>query len=452
MEKYYVLERFALMKTAVISTLDSMMLKRKGIEKNQKNNNIKNARKLYKELESARKRLSDNILNLKLLFCEADMKKCGIYADKLYTAVSKFNLLTPDYTKFIGAFKPLLDNIPDNEVTNASVIGRLMNNVRTGYYPTDIEHVKHIKNGIAFPEGKRINAFDPCCGCGVALNVLTSGKISDTYGIEIDEMRGAEAETCLDRVGLGSFFYSRISREVFHLIFLNPPYLSVIKDGGGRSRSEKQFLVDSLHHLMYGGLLVYIIPYYRMTSDICRILCDNFEDIQVFKFLDSEFSKFKQISVMGIKKQKDDGSDAVEKLVQLASDIDNLPLITDLETEHYVLPEQEKNVDLFKGAVFNLGELKRQLAMSKSMDFLFERSSLDSREKRPLLPLNVGQVGLIGGSGLINGHIDCENPHILKGRIIKEIKKSDNGDTISETHVNKMVFNVLTPQGFKSLA
>ena len=70
MEKYYVLERFALMKTAVISTLDSMMLKRKGIEKNQKNNNIKNARKLYKELESARKRLSDNILNLKLLFCE----------------------------------------------------------------------------------------------------------------------------------------------------------------------------------------------------------------------------------------------------------------------------------------------------------------------------------------------------------------------------------------------
>lgn len=67
MEKYYVLERFALMKTAVISTLDSMMLKRKGIEKNQKNNNIKNARKLYKELESARKRLSDNILNLKLL-------------------------------------------------------------------------------------------------------------------------------------------------------------------------------------------------------------------------------------------------------------------------------------------------------------------------------------------------------------------------------------------------
>ncbi len=129
-----------------------------------------------------------------------------------------------------------------------------------------------------------------------------------------------------------------------------------------------------------------------------------------------------------------------------------MPPITDLETERYILPEREKNVELFKGAVFNMGELKRQLAGSKSMDFLFEKSVLDAREKRPLLPLNTGQIGLIGGSGLINGYIDCDSPHILKGRIIKETKKYDNGDTLSQTHVNKMVFNVLTPQGFKSLA
>ena len=198
------------------------------------------------------------------------MDTCSTYADKLYTAVSKFNLLTPDYTKFIGAIQPLIDSIPDNETTNASVIGRLMNNVRTGYYPTDIEHVKYIKNGILFPDGKRINAFDPCCGCGMALSALTSGKLADTYGIELDEVRGEEAENCLDRVGFGSFFYSRISRDVFHLVFLNPPYLSVMQEGGSRARSEKQFLVDSLYHLMDGGLLIYIIPYYRMTSDICR--------------------------------------------------------------------------------------------------------------------------------------------------------------------------------------
>ncbi len=453
MEKYYVLERFSLMKTGIISSLEGMTVKRKAIATSQANKRIEKARELYQELEASRKRLADNILNLKLLFCEADMESCSIYADKLYTAVSRFNLMTPDYTKFTEAFKPLLENIPDNETTNAAVIGRLMNNVRTGYYPTDIEHVKMIKNGIVFPEGKRINAFDPCCGCGTALDVLTSGNLADTYGIELDEMRGEEAEKCLDRVGFGSFFHSRISRDVFHLIFLNPPYISVMKEGGGNTRSEKQFLVDSLYHLMDGGLLVYIIPYYRMTGDICRIVCDNFKDIQMFRFMDSEFRKFKQIAVMGIKKSKDDGSEDAERMAQLASSVEKLPYINDLEAEHYVLPANEKKVDQFKGAVFNLGELERQLAGSDSMEFLFEKSALDAKEKRPLLPLNTGQIGLIGGSGLINGYIDCESPHILKGRIIKETKSLDNGDgTLTETRVNKMVFNVLTPQGFKSLA
>lgn len=62
-------------------------------------------------------------------------------------------------------------------------------------------------------------------------------------------------------------------------------------------------------------------------------------------------------------------------------------------------------------------------------------------------------LALIGGSGLINGYVDCENPHILKGRIIKEMKKTDGADgTLVETRVNKMVFNVLTPYGFKKLA
>ena len=36
------------------------------------------------------------------------------------------------------------------------------------------------------------------------LSALTSGKLADTYGIELDEVRGEEAENCLDRVGFGS--------------------------------------------------------------------------------------------------------------------------------------------------------------------------------------------------------------------------------------------------------
>ena len=86
----------------------------------------------------------------------------------------------------------------------------------------------------------------------------------------------------------------------------------------------------------------------------------------------------------------------------------------------YELPAVSKKVETFRGAVFNEDELARQLANSTGFDRLFAKSRLDSEIKRPPLPLSIGQVGLIGGSGLINGLMECDYPHIVKGRIIKE--------------------------------
>ena len=117
---------------------------------------------------------------------------------------------------------------------------------------------------------------------------------------------------------------------------------------------------------------------------------------------------------------------------------------------------------MFKGTVFNQLELARQLAASPSISKRLECSPLDSYERRPLLPLNVGQVGLIGGSGLINGLVRCDSPHIVKGRITKEtvveitsVQKDEHGQQVSreqsETVTNKLTFNILTAAGFRSL-
>ena len=71
------------------------------------------------------------------------------------------------------------------------------------------------------------------------------------------------------------------------------------------------------------------------------------------------------------------------------------------------------------------------------------------------------RAGLIGGSGLINGLIDCDFPHIIKGRVVKqrrteqsEERKADGAlisTEIRETVSNKTIFNLLTPNGFRSL-
>ena len=107
------------------------------------------------------------------------------------------------------------------------------------------------------------------CGEGLALAAFAEEEKAVTYGIELDEARAEEAQTRLKRVGFGSFFHSRISAGAFQALFLNPPYLSVISEFGSR-RMEKAFLADSLRLLADGGLLIYIIPYYRATPDVCQ--------------------------------------------------------------------------------------------------------------------------------------------------------------------------------------
>jgi len=452
-ERYYVLDKFGEVFRALTSLVEAMPIKRQAIETYREKNNLEKAKDVYKELQTCHIKLLDCVTTAKLLFLETDLSEASDYAGNLYDAVNKFNLMAIDYTKLIKAITVLMEQIPKQETTNANVIGRLMNNLKMGYYPTDNEHIAIMQNAVEFPDIK-VNVFDPCCGCGLALEKLVTGRKATTYGIEIDEYRGNEAEGRLDRVGFGSYFHSRISNEAFHMMLLNPPYLSVMTENGTNARHEKRFLVESMYKLMYGGLLLYIIPYYRLTADICRVLCDNFINLRVYRFGENEFSKFKQIVVFGIRQKKNDGSSLVQELIKCAMTPTEIPLLETITSGLYQLPNQEQKVEIFKGAKFNLGELKRQLKSSKSIEALFEKSKLDAMEKRPLLPLNVGQVGLIGGSGLINGYVDCDTPHIIKGRIVKEIKRyvSETDSTVTETRVNRMVFNILTPDGFRELA
>lgn len=438
---------------------------RKKLDK-YKDNRAK-VREIYNDLQQQRDKLIDAIGTAALSLLEMELPDLADYSIRLSQSIKSFNIMTPDYDKLCSTFSVYLANLPisntaEAKTTNASIIGRLMNNVKMGYYPTDSEHVKHFIRGIEFPDGVTTNLLDPCCGCGLALRTLAQGNNCFTYGVELDRHRAEEALTRLHRVGFGSYFHSRISHEVFHVMLLNPPYLSVMTEGGSNTRSEKRFLVDSISHLLPGGLIIYIIPYYRLTADICRVLCDNFTDLTVWKFMGDEFKRFKQVAVMGLRCKRRDGSDMAQLLASLALEPDKLPELTELPENRYQLPAAVKKVDVFKGAEFNVVELTEQLKRSTSFSRLFEKNKLDSSVKRPLLPLNIGQVGLIGGSGLINGLVECDTPHIIKGRIIKENNTTQEENvnsrgevmstTVYETRSNKMIFNILTPQGFLSLS
>ena len=459
-QKPYALDQLTQLQSQIMQSAQGMVVQRARIEK-YRQSNLAAARDTYTELERIRAHLVERLTASQLFLLEMEEYPLASAAEQLRRGLAGFQLMSMGYKPVYETLAKFTASFPTGQKTNAAIVGRLMNNIKLGYYPTNPDNISLILRGIHFPEGVTTNLFDPCCGCGRALRQLAQGNNCYAYGVELDESRAEEAQTRLHRVGFGSFFHSSISREAFHLLFLNPPYLSVINESGGRSRHEKRFLIESLPALAYGGLLIYVIPYYRLTPDICRILVDNFDDLTVWRFTESEFRKFKQVAVLGVRKPRGTELQDTLWLEELASAPMSIRSLAEMPEERYALPDHTIEVNAFKGERFNQKELEQQLRRCNSFAQMMARSELDSGVKRPLLPLSISQIGLIGGSGMINGLIACDTPHIIKGRIVKVIRTESEekfsvqgnhiGSEVKETITNKMIFNVLTPNGFKAL-
>lgn len=457
----YAAEQLREAQKRLLDLSQSLVIWRARVEK-YRTTNRSAARETFSTLQKVRRDLAEALSETGLLLMESEEYQTAQTAGKLRDGLLGFDLMSGNYRPVYDVLLAFAGKLPVEGTTNAAIIGRLMNNIKMGYYPTDPDNIALMLHGIQFPEGVTTNLFDPCCGCGKALRQLAEGNNCYAYGMELDEGRAEEAQTRLHRVGFGSFFYSRVSREAFHLLYLNPPYLSVLNESGSKARHEKRFLIEAFPALAYGGLLIYVIPYYRLTPDICRVLMDNFDGLTVWRFTDAEFKKFKQVAVFGIRKRRDQESLDTLWLERYAENPASIPSLTELPEARYALPGEPLEVPVFQGEKFNQKELEQQLRRSASFtEMMSRRSELDDGAKRPLLPLSISQIGLVGGSGMINGLIECDHPHIIKGRIVKMVRtesedrfnyKGDHmGEEIHETISNKMIFNILTPKGFKAL-
>ena len=259
-QRFYASENLRMAQGWLMELSQQLVVQRVQVE-NYRVSDLTAARDAYSQLQQTRENLAGVLSDIRLLLMEVEETQLAAIAGQLRAGLQGFNLMSNTYRPVYDVLRDFAGKLPVEGTANAAVIGRLMNNVKLGYYPTDPDNISHILRGIQFPAGVTTNLLDPCCGCGKALRQLAQGNNCYTYGVELDESRAEEAQTRLHRVGFGSFFYSRISHEAFHLLLLNPPYLSVLNESGGRTRHEKKFLIESLCHLMYGGLLLYVIPY-----------------------------------------------------------------------------------------------------------------------------------------------------------------------------------------------
>ena len=189
---FYALEQLRQTAEAILRVSQRLLKCRAGVEK-YRTAQPQRAYAYYLELQKTRGALLAAFGDAQRNLLELEESALAGKAGQLQAGLRRFDLMSRAYKPVYEVLTSFAKSLPQTDTVNAAVIGRLMNHVRMGYYPTDPENITHILRGIAFPEGVTTNLLDPCCGCGKALRQLADGNNCYTYGMELDEHRAEEA-------------------------------------------------------------------------------------------------------------------------------------------------------------------------------------------------------------------------------------------------------------------
>lgn len=363
---------------------------------------------------------------------------------------------------------------------------RIGNKIKSGYYPSQQPQTVYMKQLLEF-SGDAI-AIDTTCGTGEVLAYLTAQSENEngesantvvTYGVEIDLARGELAKENLDNVIVAPIESCIISNDAVQFAYLNPPYLETIKNHTGKTeRMEFIELERILRYLAPAGVLMYVIPYYRLGHErIARLLSTHFNKISVMRFTDENFDEFKQVVIIGHRK-KNTYKEFCEKLydtfMRIAKcDVDAIKKLLPTLQDHAENPEKRwvipsttaSKLKRFETRLIDKSALAMVLSENGEMTRFVNKNrpkSVDLNGKTPPLPLAAGQISLLLAAGGINGLMGVKeengsviaNPHdlhILRGqeRVSKQVteEKTETGVIYKTKTKREVAIKAILPTG-----
>jgi hypothetical protein len=301
----------------------------------------------------------------------------------------------------------------------------------------------------AMPRGRLL---DPCCGEGVAAQSVAQAWCLDGYGIELDAERALEASARLTRVLHLDFAVARAPHHAFQVLYLNPPY---DYDAGEGKRLEYTFLRETTKWLQPDGLLVYLVPQYRVDERMAGFLATSYRALRVYRFPDPEYKAFRQCVIFGIAKTEPARDDATARAL-LQQCRGALPVLPESprDDERYTLPapppESAQRPFYFRGNELNPDDafaeaLTRGVwASNEWRDLLELRRDLDGF--RPLMPLKKGHLATLIAAGMMqNILLERAGERVLvKGRTYKvqeevESAEDDEAEVVRDRFVTEIV-------------
>ncbi|MEE9493023.1 MAG: DUF6094 domain-containing protein [Gammaproteobacteria bacterium] len=348
----------------------------------------------------------------------------------------------------------------------ALMFQRLVRNyIKAGYFPTDGDTTERVCSALMPTKGD-LHILDPCCGEGVALaeikhalSTLDTCRVT-AYGVEYDKERAQGAKQILDIAIHSDIQDVIIGSRQFGCLFLNPPYGNMVTDHSGaiakqwkgRKRLEKLFFQLTNGSLMFGGVLVLIIPAASLDKDLSGWIARHYRRVKVFR---APVQTYKQVVVFGIKRRVadadvDDNTLLTRKVLAEvgAGDIPpELPWVWD--EAPYKVPSSLQTPSILTTRVE--GECLAKLVQSNPCLWQgFDRhfGSLSREPRRPLCKLNDWHMGLSLAAGNVSGLVKANDGRVflIKGDTYKQKNVTKTQETTDEAVVTTATHtDIFTP-------
>lgn len=359
------------------------------------------------------------------------------------------------------------DHFPENRNYGNMTISDFRSNVMstmTRYSPLNPINIELITQYIN-TGNRNVNVLDPRCRDGQNSSILKRTIPNATvYGIESESGTAEKAKQHIDRVAIGSFVGSRISNDAFDVMFMEPPISWNISTGFGTfSKQEKLFLQNTIKYARPDGMMVLIIPYFRMYKDMCVFVSKNMKDIQIRRLSGTDWDNKALIAIVGRRAEYKEPNEETYRMLRRLHSPTEIDTLLRAPLEPVTLPSGIVSIETFRGSILDMDEMQKIAESSGAMDAFWDKQEvekLSENAKRPLLPFNIGQIGLVLTSGCLDGIVDEGNGcfHVIKGRVSKKsVTERDVLDRdsveVNETISNRVEINVMLPNGeYKVLA
>lgn len=381
----------------------------------------------------------------------------------------------------VQTIKEVFDNTCANDIKNAisecynlysynlSYAAKEIREDNTDIYKMHPDFITEITDNIK--TDKSLNIFSIQCGEGedeyfLKYKLERNNNVTvKTYGLSEENYGSNKAKNNMDRVALGSIKGSIISNNAFDIVYVNPRItINTTKKIDGRLAitNEDIQITNSMRYLKLGGIFILNLPFYDISPSFRLFLAKNLKNIQIFKCTDPQFDddmnknrhSLKYVTIIGIKSSNLSYGDEFDRLSRIKYD-DLLNYLT----ESYTINLPEEEIKIFRGSILDKQELDDAILNDGLYDEFYKsvNEHIEEEDKSPLLPFNIGQIGLILSSGSLDGIVEegggiC---HVIKGMTIKETDRvteqsTQNGRIITEstdTIRNKVQITALGADG-----